>query len=171
MKRLSPFRLWLYRIVAARLPETRAFGFKAWLLRWCGAEVGRNVRINSSTVVSGTARLRIGDNVWIGPGCRIYPTGGGDVSIGSNVDLAPEVMIVTGSHEVAVGAERAAGRGCSAPVVVGDGCWLCTRATVLKGVDIPPQTVVAAGAVVVRSVSDRPGGMWAGVPAKAVARA
>ena len=71
----------------------------------------------------------------------------------------------------AVGAERAAGRGCSAPVVVGDGCWLCTRATVLKGVDIPPQTVVAAGAVVVRSVSDRPGGMWAGVPAKAVARA
>ena len=77
----------------------------------------------------------------------------------------------TGSHEVAVGAERAAGRGCSAPVVVGDGCWLCTRATVLKGVDIPPQTVVAEGAVVVRSVSDRPGGMWAGVPAKAVARA
>ena len=70
----------------------------------------------------------------------------------------------------AVGAARAAGRGCSAPVVVGDGCWLCARATVFKGVCIPPRTVVAAGAVVVRSVSDRPGGMWAGVPAKAVAR-
>ena len=170
MKKLSPFRLWLYRVLVSRLPETRAFGFKAWLLRWCGAEVGRNVRINSSAVVSGTARLRIGDNVWIGPDCRIYPTGEGDVTIGSNVDIAPEVMIVTGSHEVAVEGERAAGRGCSAPVVVGDGCWLCARATVFKGVCIPPRTVVAAGAVVVRSVSDRPGGMWAGVPAKAVAR-
>ena len=79
-------------------------------------------------------------------------------------------MVVTGSHEVAADGERAAGRGCSAPVVVGDGCWVCARATVFKGVSIPPRTVVAAGAVVVKSVSDRPDGMWAGVPAKAVER-
>ena len=87
MKRLSPFRLWLYRIVAARLPETRAFGLKARLLRWCGAEVGRNVRINSSAVVSGTARLRIGDNVWIGGGAIILP----GVTIGNKDNNKSEV--------------------------------------------------------------------------------
>ena len=170
MKRLSPFRLWLYRIVVSWLPETRLFGLKASLLRWCGAEVGRNVRINSSAAMSGTARLRIGDNVWVGPGCRIYAAGDGDVTIGSSVDIAPEVMIVTGSHEVATSGERAAGRGCTAPVVVGDGCWLCARATILKGVSIPPMTVVAAGAVVVKSVSSSTGGLWVGVPAKAIFR-
>ena len=89
MKRLSPFRLWLYRIVAARLPETRAFGLKARLLRWCGAEVGRNVRINSSAGVSGTARLRIGDNVWIGGSVTILP----GVHIGNNVTVGAGAVV------------------------------------------------------------------------------
>lgn len=45
---MKPFRLWLYGLVVRLLPETRAFALKAAVLRWCGAIVGRNVRINSS---------------------------------------------------------------------------------------------------------------------------
>ncbi len=165
MKKLSPSRLWFYRLVAALLPETRAFGLKRAILRWCGAKVGRNVRINSSAVFLGTAQLAIGDDVWIGSSCWISPTGVGDISIGSHVDLGPGVMIVTGSHEIAVEGDHVAGKGCSAPTTIGDGCWIGARATILKGVDIPPRTVVAAGAVVQKQAVSQPGWLWAGVPA------
>lgn len=40
-------RLWLYSLFCRLLPETRFFALKASLLRWCGAKVGKNVRINS----------------------------------------------------------------------------------------------------------------------------
>lgn len=44
---LHPARLWIYRLTTCWMPETRLFGLKATLLRWCGAQVGTNVRINS----------------------------------------------------------------------------------------------------------------------------
>ena len=45
---LRPARLWIYRLATCWMPETRLFGLKAALLCWCGAQVGTNVRLNSS---------------------------------------------------------------------------------------------------------------------------
>ena len=45
------------------------------MLRWCGAKIGKNVRINSSAIFLGDGGLIIGDDVWIGAGCRIMPVG------------------------------------------------------------------------------------------------
>lgn len=45
---LRPARLWIYRLATCGMPETRLFGLKADLLCWCGAQVGTNVRLNSS---------------------------------------------------------------------------------------------------------------------------
>jgi len=47
---------------------------------------------------------------------------------------------------------------------VGDGAWIATRAVVLPGVTIGEGAVVAAGAVVTRSVA--PHTMVGGVPAR-----
>ena len=54
-----------------------------------------------------------------------------------------------------------------APVVIGDGCWIGARSTIVKGVRLPHDTVVAAGSVVARSV-DEPNTVIAGNPAKTV---
>ncbi len=166
-RKLLTARLCVYRMVAAFLPETRAFALKRALLRWCGAEVGRDVRISSSATFFGTARLVIGDDVWIGSDCWISPTGEGDVFIGSRVDLGPGVMIVTGGHEMVAHRGHAAGKGCSAPLVIGDGCWIGARATLLMGVNVPPMTVIAAGTLVRNNATDQAGWLWAGVPAVA----
>ena len=161
---MKPFRLWIYRLLTWWLPETRCFWVKRFLLRWAGVTVGRNVRINSSAVFSGNGDLCIGDDVWIGAGCRISPVGQAKITIGSHCDLGPEVMILTGSHEVDLVGLHIGGAGTTSSVTIGDGCWLGARATILPGVTLAKKTLVAAGAVVTKDV-ETPCSLMAGVPA------
>ena len=164
---MSSFRLWIFRLLTAWLPESRGFGFKAALLRWCGAQVGSDVRIYSSARFLGVGGLRIADDVHIGPDAFFSLTAGADVVLGSRVDIAPGVMVLTGSHEIDRRPnEHAAGRGTAASVTIGDGCWLCARAIILPGVTVGEGAVVAAGAVVTCDVP--PFSLVAGVPAKRV---
>lgn len=165
---MSPFRLYLYRLVASCLPETRFFGAKAALLRWCGATVGANVRIVSSAVFTGTGAVTIGDDVWIGARNFISSVAPASVTVGSHCDFGPDVMILTGSHEIDPTGAHTAGKGTAASVSVADGCWLGARSTVLPGVALPRKSLVAAGAVVTRT-PDPPGEgcLFAGVPARA----
>ena len=107
----------------------------------------------------------IGDDVWIGSGDMIHSTLNASVKIGKHCDLAPEVMILTGSHEIDVEGEHIAGKGISANVEIGDGCWLGARSTVLPGVSIAKKNILAAGSVMTVS-SEIEKSLWAGVPAK-----
>lgn len=108
-ERLNSFRLWIYSILTRWMPETRAFGLKVRLLRWCGARIGKDVRINSSAIFSGNGRLIIGDDVWIGPRCYISPVGDAEIKLGSHIDFGPEVMILTGSHSITPDGEHIGG--------------------------------------------------------------
>lgn len=146
------------------LPESRFFGLKASMLRWCGAMVGKNVRIASSAVIAGDGVLEIGDDVWIGAGDRISPTGTASVKIGSHIDFGPEVMILTGSHEIDPDGEHIGGKGISRDVVISDGCWLGARAVILPGVRLAERIMVAAGSVVTKPC-ETPKSLLAGVPA------
>ena len=162
---MKSFRLWIYRWLTCWLPETRCFGWKCLLLLWAGAKIGKGVRINSSVVFIGTGNLSIGDDVWIGAGCRISPVGQAKITIGSHCDLGPEVMILTGSHEVDPVGLHIGGNGTASSVTVGDGCWLGARTIILPGVTLAEKTLVAAGAVVTKS-AELPKTLLAGVPAK-----
>ena len=162
---MKSFRLWIYKLLTCWSPETRCFKLKVAMLRWCGAKIGKNVRINSSAIFLGNGGLIIGDDVWIGAGCRIMPVGNAHIIIGSHCDLAPEVMILTGSHEIDKEGEHIAGKGISANVEIGDGCWLGARSTVLPGVSIAKKNILAASSVMTTS-SEIEKSLWAGVPAE-----
>lgn len=162
---MKPFRLWIYRLLTWWLPETRCFGWKRFLLRWAGAKIGKNVRINSSAVFSGNGELVIGDDVWIGAGDVISPVAPAAITIGSHIDLGPGVMILTGSHEVDPRGLHIGGKGMAASVTIGDGCWLGARATILAGVSLARKTLVAAAAVVTKNI-EVPCSLVAGVPAE-----
>jgi len=135
------------------------------LLRWAGAKLGKNVRINSSAVFSGTDGFVVGDDVWFGAGDVISPVAPASITIGSHVDFGPGGMIVTGSHEVDLEGVHIGGKGRRQFVVIGNGCWLGARALILPGVTLAEKTLVAAGAVVTKSV-DVPCSLVAGVPAE-----
>lgn len=157
-------RLWFYHLITALIPETRFFGLKVAMLRWCGAKIGSNVRISSSAQFFGGGELEIGDDVWVGSGCFIHPVNNATIKIGNCCDIGPQVMILTGSHEIDVLGSHIAGKGTSADVMIGDGCWLGARSIVLPGISLACKTLVAACAVITENPSNECL-LMAGVPA------
>ena len=170
-KTMNTKRLYLFNIISRLLPYSRFFEFRAKVLRWCGAVVGKDVRIYGGVEVIGNGRLVVGNDVFIGLETRIITSGEASVTIGNKVDIAPQVMILTGTHEVdaavieGVTNGHVAGNGVNKSVKIGNGCWICARAMILPGVDIADNSLVAAGSVVVQSPG-KSGMRIGGVPAR-----
>jgi acetyltransferase-like isoleucine patch superfamily enzyme len=105
-------------------------------------------------------QISIGAHSVIDRDCTLDGRGG--ITIGENVNLAPEVMILTASHDPDSddfgGIEKA--------VVIEDYVWVATRAMILPGVRIGRGAVVGAGSVVTKDVAA--GTIVAGNPAKVI---
>lgn len=132
--------------------------------RLLGASVGPGVTLNAHLDFGNDARL-----ITIGAGSHLQRRGtlladwGAAITIGRDVFIGAEAMLWTGTHEIGPPAKRC-GPGLAHPIVIGDGCWLGARVTVLGGVEIGAGSVIAAGALVNKSVP--PNELWGGVPAR-----
>jgi maltose O-acetyltransferase len=87
------------------------------------------------------------------------------VIIKEKAAIAFDVLICTSSHKIGP-PEKRAGISDRKPVVIGKGCWVGARATILPGVVLGDGCVIAAGAVVNKDC--KPNTLYAGVPAKEV---
>ena len=106
-------------------------------------EVGENFFANYNFVVLDGNYVRIGDNVWIAPNVGIY-------AAGHPLDAEDRI----GGEEYAF------------PVTIGDNVWIGGGVTIVGGVTIGKNAVVAAGSVVIRDVP--PDTLVAGNPARVV---
>lgn len=89
------------------------------------------------------------------------------ISIGDDVQIGPNVQLLTPTHPVEPGPRRNKLEA-AAPITIGDNVWLGGGVIVLAGVSIGENTVVGAGAVVTR---DLPANVVAvGNPARVVRR-
>lgn len=158
-------RLFFVHKLFSLLPPTRCFGVKRALLAWAGAELGTDVRVASSARVLMTGPLSIGEDVWIGHEVMIVG-GDAEVRIGAHVDIAPRATLVTGTHELWGEPGRAAGAGRSLPIRIEDGAWIGAGATILGGVTVGRSAMVSAGAVVTGDVP--PETAVGGVPARPI---
>lgn len=145
-----------FRLINGRLAGPKCFRKKLYLLRKAGYEIGDGTKIVGPLFVS--TNLKIGKNCWIGR--NFSCEGDGLVVIGNNCDIAPNVVISTGGHQIG-GPERRAGVGLTTNVTVGEGCWICNSALIFA--DVNRSSVVAAGAVVINEVKENR--LVAGVPA------
>ncbi|MEM7430214.1 MAG: acyltransferase, partial [Pseudomonadota bacterium] len=144
---MNSARLFVANKLMRLLPPSRCFGWKRSLLSFAGAEISENVRIVSSTEIYSSGTLRLGANTWIGHQCLIV---GGEaaISVGANVNIAPRVVLVTGSHKIDFESGMVAGEGYSEPISIADGVWIGAGAIILGGSSIGESAVIAAGAVV-----------------------
>jgi acetyltransferase-like isoleucine patch superfamily enzyme len=106
--------------------------------------------------------VAIGRNSVINRGCTLDIRCG--LTIGDNVSISPEVMILGLSHDYNDPSWALIDAG---PVTIEDHVWIGTRAMILPGVTIGRGAVVAAGSIVTKNVA--PMVVVAGVPAKPVA--
>jgi acetyltransferase-like isoleucine patch superfamily enzyme len=106
--------------------------------------------------------IRIGRRVFINQCCTLYDMGG--VDIADLVMIGPNVNIITTGHPVEPSLRRAYIEG--KPIAIEKNVWIATGATILGGVTVGENSVVAAGAVVTNDVP--PNSLVAGVPAKVI---
>lgn len=107
--------------------------------------------------------IHVGENVFINACCHFQDHGG--VTLGDGCQIGHNVVFATLNHGL-----EPADRGTTypAPIVLGRNVWVGSNATILQGVTIGDNAVVAAGAVVSRDVSANT--IVGGVPARIIKR-
>jgi acetyltransferase-like isoleucine patch superfamily enzyme len=132
-----------------------------------GITIGDNVIIGrSTTIVCKEGDISIGNDVGIGANCLLSAVGGNRLEIGNHVMIAPYVYIGGVSYnlertDIPLPQQGTRPLGGSR---IGDNTWLGANVTILDGVRIGHDAIVAAGAVVTKDIPAF--GIAAGVPAK-----
>ena len=158
------------------------------ILRLLGLKLGLHNRMEGGGRIRRCKQIAIGDNNAFTQGCWLWPLnadfegiririGNSNyfnrnvmidacelIEIGDRNMFGPDVYITDSNHQFKDGfspADLPMDRG---TVVIGNRCWIGAKAVILKGVRLGDGCVVAAGAVVTRSVES--GQVVAGVPAR-----
>ena len=105
--------------------------------------------------------IQIGKNVFINHACSFLDMGG--ITIEDDVLIAPKVNIITENHPVNPSDRKVL---VTKPVTIKNNAWIGTGATILPGVTVGKNAIVAAGAVVTKDVPDN--SIVAGIPAKII---
>lgn len=121
--------------------------------------------LDQTTILIPPFYTDFGRNIIIGKGCMIqqcctfFDRGG--IIIGNNVAIAPKVNLITLNHDFSPTNRDATF--CS-PITIEDNVWIGINSTVLPGITIGKNAVVAANSVVTKNVT--PNTIVGGNPAK-----
>ena len=128
-----------------------------------GYQVPQSLRVFPPLYADFGKNISVGEGVFINACCHFQDHGG--VTLGDGCQIGHNVVFATLNHELP--AER---RGVTrpAPIVLGKKVWVGSNATILQGVTIGDNAVVAAGAVVTKDVPANT--IVGGVPARVIKR-
>ena len=123
--------------------------------------LGDKAVINRNTIIWAT--LKTGYNFQLNPGSCIY----GNVEIGDNVLIGPNVMIAGGNHgfnstKIPIALQEDTSKG----IIISNDVWVGANSVILDGVNIGTGCIIAAGSIVTKDVL--PYSIVAGNPARFV---
>lgn len=146
-----------------------------WLAPWLAEAFDTHLRrhggawlLSQPRVFGDPARLSIASDAVVND--ALFNLSSGRIEIGPAVFLGHDVLLLTGTHDIAA---RGLDRQRAVPsegrdIVIEEGAWIASRATVLGPCRIGAHAVVAAGALVRGDVPA--GAVVAGSPARVVKR-
>lgn len=127
--------------------------------------IGENTYISKDSYFGSPTNINIGDNCSINNQCWLIGSGG--IEIKNDVLIAPRVAFFTSNHNYANRNLLIREQGYTfEKITVEDDVWIGYGATILAGVTLHKGCVVAAGAVVTKSVE--PYTIVGGIPAKKI---
>jgi len=149
--------------------------FFLWLVGFIPSHILRNffyrlsgIKIGKGSTLHMLARFYQPRNITIGfdtiIGSNAFLDGRDNLSIGSHVDIASNVMIYNSEHDLTSNTFKPI---CE-PVIISDYCFVGPRSIIMPGVTIGKGAVVAAGAVVTKNVA--PKTIVGGVPARLIGK-
>lgn len=149
---------WIIQATLFRASPQVLYGWRRFLLRCFGAEIGKGVIIRPSTQITYPWKVTIGDYSWIGDDVVLYSLG--EIIIGKNTVISQKSYICTGTHDYSkidfpILAKK---------IAIGDECWLATDVFVSPGVTINKGVVVGARSTVIKDLDSN--SVYVGSPAK-----
>lgn len=126
-----------------------------------GYKVSPTLRVFPPFYTDYGKNILIGEGVFINACCHFQDHGG--IVIGDGCQIGHNVVFATLNHELDPGRRKDTR---PAPIVLGKNIWIGSSATILQGVTIGDNAVVAAGAVVVHDVPANT--IVGGVPARLI---
>ncbi|MGC1562997.1 MAG: sugar O-acetyltransferase [Bradyrhizobium sp.] len=111
---------------------------------------------------TGGVDINIGHNVFINQNCTFYDIGGLDIA--DDVMIGPNVSIITSGHPIEPFQRRASV--IARPIVIERNVWIAAGSTIIGGVTVGENSVVAAGSVVTKDVL--PNTLVGGNPARVI---
>jgi len=128
-----------------------------------GYEVPQTLRVFPPFYTDFGKNITVGEGVFINACCHFQDHGG--VTLGDGCQIGHNVVFATLNHALAPERRKTT---YPAPIVLGRNVWIGSNATILQGVTIGDNAVVAAGAVVTKDVATNT--VVGGVPARFIKR-
>jgi putative colanic acid biosynthesis acetyltransferase WcaF len=151
---------WLVQATLFHTSPQICFGWRRFLLRLFGANVGRGVLVRPSAEITYPWKVTIGDHSWIGDGVVLYSLA--EINIGAHAVISQRSYLCAGSHDPESVTFDQLGK----PISIGRQCWIATDVFVAPGVSIGDAAVVGARSTVLH---DLPAAMYCyGYPARPV---
>ncbi|ODA96299.1 transferase [Mesorhizobium sp. SEMIA 3007] len=131
-----------------RLTFNDADEVRALFSELIGRQVDDSFLLIPPFYATGGADTRVGRNVFINQNCTFYDLGGLDIA--DDVLIGPNVSLITSGHPLEPSRRRAFTN--AKPIVIERNVWIAAGATVIGGVTIGENAVIAAGSVVTKDV-------------------
>jgi putative colanic acid biosynthesis acetyltransferase WcaF len=137
---------WLVQATLFRGSPQVCYGFRRWLLRRFGAQIGKGVIVRPSATLTYPWRVKIGDNSWIGDDVVIYSFA--EITIGKDVVISQKSYLCAGTHDY-----RSQDFSIQAlPIVIEDQAWVAADVFVAPGVTVGKGAVVGSRSSVFTSL-------------------
>lgn len=134
---------------------------RSFLSQIIGSDVDATVNVFTPLHINYGKHTKIGKNVFINFDCVFLDLGG--ITIEDDVFIAPKVSLLSEGHPTSREERHSL---IAKPIHIKRNAWIGANATILPGVTIGENAVVAAGAIVSKDVPDNT--IVGGIPAKII---
>ena len=145
-----------------RLTFDDAAEIRALFSQLIGKKVDESFLLIPPFYTAGGDEISVGRNVFVNQNCTFYDLGGLDIA--DDVLIGPNVSIITTGHPLEPSQRRTVTIG--KPIAIERNVWIAAGATIIGGVTIGENSVVAAASVVTRDVP--PNTLVGGNPARII---
>ncbi|MDO4944933.1 MAG: sugar O-acetyltransferase [Ruminococcus sp.] len=162
MHKNLPYKAWLDGLAEERLeckkkiyeynhlPPER-WGERTDLIKNILGSTGENIHIEEPFRCDYGSNIEVGENFFANYNLTVLDVG--KVTIGDNVQIAPNVSIYTAGHPVHPDS-RNSGYEYGIDISIGDNVWIGGSTCILPGVHIGNNVVIGAGSVVTKDIPD-----------------
>lgn len=156
---------WLIRTFMFFLPDISfIMRLRGWLYGLGMASCGKDFQVTHDAILKNLQGIFVGNNCFIGNGSILM--GSGKIIIEDQVMLAPYVILISGNHS-SVNKSFRYGIGGVGTIRIGRGAWIAGNSTIQKDSSLPANSVLSANSFLNKCYKTE-NSVYGGVPAKLI---